>query len=217
MKSSMVAGRPADRWGRRNVLVIIAVLYFISAVGSALAWSWISFLVFRFLGGIGVGGASVVSPMYIAEISPARFRGRLVAVTQFNIVLGILLAFFSNFVSARQELGMAEWRWMFGVEAVPAAVFFLLLFVTPRSPRWLISQGRVHEAHNVLARLGTDAGSVEEEIQEIQSSLDEPSEIRGGFELSACRVGIVPCRFVHLLHLVTDAQAVLQLCQPFAL
>ena len=169
---SMIAGRPADRWGRRSVLVVIAMLYFVSAVGSALAWDWISFLLFRFLGGIGVGGASVVSPMYIAEISPARFRGRLVAVTQFNIVLGILLAFFSNFMISRQGLGPVEWRWMFGVEAVPAAVFFLLLFLTPRTPRWLVSQGRLDEAHAVLARLGTDAGSVEEEVQAIQASLD---------------------------------------------
>jgi MFS family permease len=152
--------------------LIIAVLYFVSAVGSALAWEWFSFLFFRFLGGIGVGAASVVAPMYIAEISPARYRGRLVAVTQFNIVLGILLAFFSNFVIARIDLGEMEWRWMFGVEAVPAAVFFLLLFLTPRSPRWLVSQGRPEEAASVLARMGTDSGSVTEEVSEIQKSLD---------------------------------------------
>ena len=169
---SMIAGRPADQWGRRAVLFIIAVLYFVSAVGSALAWEWFSFLFFRFLGGIGVGAASVVAPMYIAEISPARYRGRLVAVTQFNIVLGILLAFFSNYVIARIDLGAAEWRWMFGVEAVPAAVFFLLLFLTPRSPRWLVSQGRLEEAASVLARMGTDSGSVTEEVSEIQKSLD---------------------------------------------
>ena len=101
---SLVVGRPADVFGRRRVLFAIAVLYFVSALGSALAWSWSSFLFFRFLGGIGVGGASVVSPMYIAEISPAALRGRLVAVTQFNIVLGILLAFFSNYVVA--QLGL---------------------------------------------------------------------------------------------------------------
>lgn len=169
---SMIAGRPADQWGRRAVLFIIAVLYFVSALGSALAWEWFSFLFFRFLGGIGVGAASVVAPMYIAEISPARYRGRLVAVTQFNIVLGILLAFFSNYVIARIDLGEMEWRWMFGVEAFPAAVFFLLLFLTPRSPRWLVSQGQLEEAASVLARMGTDSGSVTEEVSEIQKSLD---------------------------------------------
>jgi len=169
---AIVAGRPADVLGRRTALVLIAVLYFVSAVGSALAWDWYSLLLFRLLGGIGVGGASVVSPMYIAEISPARLRGRLVAVTQFNIVLGILLAFFSNFLVTQFQLGAIEWRWMFGVEAVPAAAFFLLLFVVPRSPRWLVAQQRIDEARAVLARLGTDADCVGYEIGEIQGSLD---------------------------------------------
>jgi sugar porter (SP) family MFS transporter len=169
---SIVVGKPADRLGRRSVLLLIGVLYFVSAVGSALAWDWTSFLLFRFIGGIGVGGASVVSPMYIAEISPARYRGRLVAVTQFNIVFGILLAFFSNYLIAQLDFGPTEWRWMFGVEAIPAAVFFFLLFLVPRSPRWLLAQSHVDEARAVLTRLGTDAGSVEDEICEIQASLD---------------------------------------------
>jgi sugar porter (SP) family MFS transporter len=169
---SMAAGGPADRWGRRGTLFGIAVLYLVSAVGSALAWDWYSFLFFRFVGGIGVGGASVISPMYVAEISPARLRGRLVAVTQLNIVLGILVAFFSNYVVAGLRLGAVEWRWMLGVEALPAALFFFLLFLTPRSPRWLIAKGRVDEASAVLARLGTDRGSVEGQVREIQRSLD---------------------------------------------
>lgn len=169
---AIVAGRPADRYGRRTVLIGIAVLYFVSAVGTALAWDWTSFLILRFLGGIGVGGASVVAPMYIAEISPAAYRGRLVAVTQFNIVFGILLAFFSNYLIAQLELGPTEWRWMFGVEALPAAAFFLLLFLTPFSPRWLVLKNRVEEAREVLSRLGTDSGSVEAEIREIQASVD---------------------------------------------
>ena len=169
---SIVAGRPADSFGRRSVLINIAVLYFVSAVGSALAWDWYSFLFFRFLGGLAVGGASVVSPLYIAEISPAKMRGRLVAVTQFNIVLGILLAFFSNYLINRMGLGEAEWRWMFGVEAFPAVAFFFLLFLTPRSPRWLVSQGLLDEAQAVLGKLGTDSGNVEEEVREIQTSLD---------------------------------------------
>jgi len=152
--------------------VWIAVLYFVSAVGSGLAWDWYSLLFFRFIGGIGVGGASVVSPLYIAEISPARLRGRLVAVTQFNIVFGILLAFFSNYVIAQLDLREAAWRWMFGVEAFPAAAFFSLLFLTPLGPRWLVSQNRIDEARAELGRLGSDADSVEHQIQEIQASLD---------------------------------------------
>jgi sugar porter (SP) family MFS transporter len=167
---SLIAGDPADRWGRRTTLILIAILYFVSAVGTALAWDWYSFLFFRFIGGIGVGGASVVSPMYIAEISPAAFRGRLVAVTQFNIVLGLLLAFFSNYWVAQFDLGAAEWRWMFGVEAFPAAAFFLLLFRTPDSPRWLVARNRVEEARAVLEKLGADM-AVDREIAEIQASL----------------------------------------------
>ncbi len=168
---ALAVGKPADIVGRRRMLFVLAVFYFVSAVGSALAWDWYSFLVFRFLGGLGVGGASVVSPMYIAEISPARLRGRLVAVTQFNIVLGILLAFFSNYVVAGLNLGDMTWRWMFGVEALPAAAFFALLFGIPRSPRWLVAGGRVEEARQVLGALGTDTGSVDQEINAIRQSL----------------------------------------------
>ena len=170
------AGRPADRLGRRRVLIVIAVLYFVSALGSAAAWDWVSFLLFRFIGGIAVGGASVVSPMYIAEISPARVRGRLVAVTQFNIVFGILLAFFSNYLIAQLDLGAVEWRWMFGVEALPAAAFFGLLFLTPFSPRWLIAQQCTREAREVLRNLGGGADDVERKIAEIRTSLGESGE-----------------------------------------
>jgi MFS transporter, SP family, xylose:H+ symportor len=169
---SILVGHPADRWGRRRTLMVIGALYFVSAVGSALAWDWYSFLFFRLLGGLAVGGASVASPMYIAEISPAAYRGRLVAITQFNIVLGILLAFFSNYVVASLQLGETEWRWMFGVEALPAAAFSALLFLTPYSPRWLVSRDRIIEAREVLRRLGNDAGTADEELREIQESLD---------------------------------------------
>jgi sugar porter (SP) family MFS transporter len=168
---AVAAGRPADVLGRRTTLVVIAVLYFLSAVGSALAWGWHSLVFFRFLGGLGVGGASVVSPMYIAEISPAKLRGRLVAVTQFNIVLGILLAQCSNFLINKLDLGTIEWRWMFGVEAFPAAAFFFLLFLVPRSPRWLVAKNEMDEARGVLSEIGTDTGDVEAELEEIHKSL----------------------------------------------
>ncbi|MGA2033388.1 MAG: MFS transporter, partial [Thermoguttaceae bacterium] len=167
---SIAVGRPADTFGRRSALLTIAVLYFVSALGSALPWNWASFVSFRFIGGLAIGGASVVSPMYIAEISPAKLRGRLVAVTQFNIVAGILLAFFSNYLIAWLHLGANEWRWMFGVVAVPSAAFFFLLFLTPNSPRWLVARGRVEEARKIFRRLG--AGDVDEEIGEIRASLD---------------------------------------------
>ena len=169
---ALVVGRPADNHGRRNTLIVLAVFYFVSAVGSALAWDWYSFLIFRFLGGLAVGGASVVSPMYIAEIAPAQVRGRLVAITQFNIVLGILLAFFSNYLIASLDLGSTEWRWMFGVEAIPAAAFFFLLFGNPRSPRWLVARNRIEEARQVLGQLGTDTNDIAAEISAIKASLD---------------------------------------------
>ena len=169
---AIIVGRPADIWGRKRILFFLAIAYFISAIGSALAHQWVPFLLFRFLGGIGVGGSSVISPMYIAEISPARVRGRLVAVTQFNIIFGIMLAFFSNYLISRLNLGAVEWRWMFGVEAIPAAIFFFLLFFNPRSPRWLVANGKIDEAFTVLARCGTDNGNVEGAIREIQTSLD---------------------------------------------
>ena len=170
---AMTVGRPADAVGRRGVMFVLAVLYFVSSLGSALAWGWYSFVAFRFIGGLGVGGASVVAPMYIAEISPAYVRGRLVALTQFNIVLGILLAFASNWAIGSMDLGAVEWRWMFGVEALPAALYFGLLFLTPRSPRWLLAQHREDEARRVLALVGTDQGeTVEQEVAAIRQSLD---------------------------------------------
>ncbi|MGH8024161.1 MAG: sugar porter family MFS transporter [Limisphaerales bacterium] len=165
-------GRPADALGRRGVLFLLAILYFVSAIGCALAWDWWSFLVFRFLGGLAVGGASVASPMYIAEIAPARFRGRLVAFAQFNIVLGILLAYLSNYIIVNLHLGPGQYRWMFGVMAAPSAAFFFLLFFTPQSPRWLVGRNRLAEARLVLEKCGTDSGGVEDEIHEIQASMD---------------------------------------------
>jgi SP family xylose:H+ symportor-like MFS transporter len=169
---SILAGRPSEVWGRKKALIVLAILYFVTSLGSALAWDWYSFLVFRFFGGVAVGGASVVSPLYIAEISPAKYRGRLVAIQQFNVVLGILLAFLSNYLIVRMHLGATEWRWMLGVLAAPSALFFLLLFPTPESPRWLIGRGRTDEARAVLTRLGVDRGGVDREVAEIRASID---------------------------------------------
>ena len=171
---ALFAGHPADRIGRRSTLIWIAFLYFVSAVGSAAAWDWYSFLIFRWLGGLGVGASSVVAPMYIAEISPPRYRGRLVAITQFNIVLGILAAYMSNYGVALMKYGAMEWRIMFGIEALPAAIFFALMFATPRSPRWLVAQGRSKEAARILAMVG--APDVQRELREIEESLAETAE-----------------------------------------
>ena len=171
---ALFAGHPADRIGRRSTLVWIAILYLVSAVGSALAWDWISFLIFRWLGGLGVGASSVVAPMYIAEISPPRFRGRLVAITQLNIVLGILLAYLSNYGVARMQYGAIEWRVMFGIEALPAVIFLVLMFGTPRSPRWLVAQGSSDAAALVLEMVGAE--DVQGELREIEESLAETAQ-----------------------------------------
>lgn len=178
---SLAVGRPAERLGRRPVLVGLAVLYFVSGLGCGLAWSWLALIFFRFLGGIAIGGASVVSPMYIAEISPPKVRGRLVAVSQLNIVMGILVAYLSNYVIASllDGPGSAAWRWMFGIVAVPAAVFFGLLTFIPESPRWLVKQHRRDEARGVLQRLGTEGpdevlAEIVESLHEEKVAADEP-------------------------------------------
>src|SRR5207244_4079860 len=125
---AIFAGIPGDRYGRRDSLRVMAILYLVSAIGCGIAWDWYSLLAFRFLGGLGIGGSSVLGPMYIAEIAPARLRGRLVGVFQFNVVFGILLAYFSNYLIGLRRFGAAEWRWELGVTAIPGALFFLMLF-----------------------------------------------------------------------------------------
>jgi len=153
---ALLVGRPSDWWGRRPVLAMLAVLFLISAVGCALAGDWYALLFYRWLGGVAVGGASVVSPMYITEIAPAKRRGVLVAVSQLNIVLGILAAYLCNYLVA-WVLGpdhAAAWRWMFGVEAAPAVLFLLTVLLIPESPRWLAKRGRRAETERILTRFG---------------------------------------------------------------
>ena len=145
---AMFGGLPSDKLGRRQTLRWIAVLYLVSAVGAALAPAWVPFLVFRFLGGLGVGASSVTAPLYISEISPARSRGKLVGLFQFNIVFGILAAYLSNYLLA--NVGDHSWRLMLGVQAVPALAFLLFLFRVPESPRWLLLHGRLAEGRDVL-------------------------------------------------------------------
>ncbi len=163
--------KPADAIGRKRTLITMAVLYFVSALGTALAQNLTQFALFRFIGGLAIGGASVVSPMYIAEIAPARLRGRLVELNQLNIVIGILLAFASNYVTARVVGADIAWRWMLGVMAAPSALFFACLFFIPESPRWLVKVGRAVDARAVLERVGDE--DVEAEMTEIVASLTD--------------------------------------------
>lgn len=165
---AMFGGYPAERYGRKATLAGVGVLYLLSAVGSALAPGVASFMFFRFLGGLGVGASSVVAPMYISEVAPAAARGRLVALFQFNIVLGIVVAYLSNYLIGALAGGGA-WRWMLGVEAFPALAFVLLVFRVPRSPRWLVlRRGAEAEARAVLAAV--DPAAVEESLAAIRAS-----------------------------------------------
>jgi MFS transporter, SP family, arabinose:H+ symporter len=168
---AMFAGIPGDKWGRRDSLRVMAVLYILSALGCAFAWNWDALVLFRFIGGLGIGGSSVLGPMYIAEIAPANWRGRLVGVFQFNVVAGILLAYLSNYLVGLQHFNVdAEWRWKLGIAAIPAALFLALLFTIPRSPRWLAKKQRLDEARDVLRLTGEK--NYEEELREIVASID---------------------------------------------
>ena len=167
---SMLAGIPGDKIGRRDSLRLLAVLYLVSALGCAFALNWSALVFFRFIGGLGIGGSSVLGPMYIAEVAPAKWRGRLVGLFQFNIVFGILLAYFSNYIVGTMQLGAAEWRWKLGIPALPAVFFLVMLFGIPRSPRWLVKKQRVQEAREVLRMTGEE--NYEQELQEIIVSID---------------------------------------------
>jgi sugar porter (SP) family MFS transporter len=166
---SLSAGPPSDRYGRRSCLTALGALFLASALGCSLAWSWPALLTFRAIGGLAIGASSVVGPMYIAEISPAAKRGRLVGLFQTNVVVGILLAYLSNYLVATGGFGASEWRWKFGMVAIPAAAFLIAIIGIPESPRWLVAAGRLEEAREVLRRVGES--NVDRETQEIAETL----------------------------------------------
>lgn len=166
---AMGAGIPGQRFGRRDSLRVMAIFYVISALGCAFAWSWPALIFFRFIGGVGIGGSSVLGPMYIAEISPTEWRGRLVGFFQVNIVVGILLAYVSNYLIGMMHLGAHEWRWQLGISGVPAVLFLVALFRIPRSPRWLAMQMKLDEALHVLRLTGIP--NPKEDLDEIVASV----------------------------------------------
>lgn len=151
---SLIAGAPADRYGRRAVMLSVAMAYVVSSIGTAVAPGWAVLIAFRFLGGLAIGAASVVTPIYIAEVAPARFRGRLVAMNQLNIVLGILIAFLSNYIIAQALPPERAWRWMFGIVALPSILYLLVTLTLPESPRWLAIHGAREKAISTMRRLG---------------------------------------------------------------
>lgn len=165
---AVFGGIPTDKYGRKNTLFIIALLYLISALGSALAPDVYSLMFFRFIGGVGVGASSIAAPLYISEIAPAAKRGRLVAMFQFNIVFGILIAFLSNAVVA--SMAFSSWRIMLGVEVIPAIVFCITILLVPKSPRWLaIKKNDVAEAKRILTLI--DASTADHALEQMQQTI----------------------------------------------
>ncbi|WP_373057611.1 sugar porter family MFS transporter [Zunongwangia sp. H14] len=166
---AVFGGFPTNIFGRKNTLIIIGILYFVSALGSALVNDPFTFAVFRFIGGLGVGASTIAAPAYVSEIAPPHKRGRLVSLYQFNIVLGILVAFLSNYLL--RNTGEEPWRWMVGVEAVPALIYIVFVIFIPKSPRWLISKSRIPEAEKVLKTIYP-----EEDIQLKLLEIEKQSE-----------------------------------------
>ncbi len=166
---AMCSGVLGQKIGGREALRIMAILYLVSSVGCAFAPNWDVLMVSRFVGGLGIGGSSVLGPVYIAELAPAKWRGRMVGTFQINIVIGILLAYLSNYLITLQHLGALEWRWEFGVAIVPSVLFLVMLYGIPRSSRWLVTTNQTDEALDVLRLMGSP--NSEEELQEIIASV----------------------------------------------
>ena len=177
---SIAVGGPLETRGRRLVLRALALVYVVSAVGCGLAWSWTALVAFRLLGGVAIGGSSVAAPMYIAEIAPPESRGRLVALAQLNIVVGILVAYVSNSLVELAVGGpdSAAWRVMLGAPVLPALIFYALTFGMPESPRWLVARGRRDDALAVLRRVGASdpAGVVGEVVASLRGETDAARE-----------------------------------------
>ena len=204
---SMLAGIPGDRLGRRASLRWMAVLYVVSALGCAFAWNWSALVFFRFIGGLGIGGSSVLGPMYIAEIAPAKWRGRLVGIFQFNVVFGILLAYFSNYAVGTMGFGDAEWRWKLGVSALPATLFLGMLLGIPESPRWLVKKGRLNEAGDVLRLTGEE--NAEQELRGIVESIDAEHVTSDALFTAKYRVPIFLAITIGMFNQLTGINAIL--------
>jgi MFS transporter, SP family, arabinose:H+ symporter len=203
---ALFGGIPSDLLGRKKTLFWIAVLYLISAVGSALAFDWTTFMIFRFLGGLGVGASSVAAPMYISEISPADKRGRLVALFQFNIVFGILIAYLSNYLL--QGIGPLAWRWMLGVESFPALFFLVMVLFVPESPRWqIIKKNNVEDARKTLQIINGD--KADELVEAIIGSRHEKKEDRGLFSSGQYKLPIMLAVLFAVFNQVSGINAII--------
>ena len=191
---AIISGTLSDKLGRKKLLITAGLLFTVSAIGTGLSWSYFSFNVFRIIGGLGIGMASILSPMYIAEIAPANMRGKLVSINQLTIVIGILAAQIVNLLIAEKVPenattefinqswnGQTGWRWMFGAETVPAFLFFFLMFFIPESPRWLIKYGKSSLAEKILAKIGGE-NYAKAEVEDIQQTLENKEIAKVNFK-----------------------------------
>ncbi len=200
-----LGGMMSDRWGRRRILIVAAILFAVSSAGAALPRTLTEFMVARFVGGLAIGIASLLAPLYIAEVAPAAIRGRLVALNQMAIVTGILLAYLSNWVLS--FLGAESWRWMFLTAAVPSIGFFWGLFFVPESPRWLVERGREEEALDVLTRVGGEPAK--EELEEIRATIAEESGRLGELFAPGLRKATIIALALAVLQQITGINTVL--------
>ncbi|WP_369752507.1 sugar porter family MFS transporter [Flavobacterium sp. WC2409] len=185
---AIFGGIPTNKIGRKNTLLWIGVLFLFSAIGSAFANNPFVFAAFRFVGGLGVGASTIAAPAYISEIAPAKDRGKLVAFYQFNIVLGILMAFLSNYLL--NDVGENSWRWMMGVQAIPSVIYVLLIISIPKSPRWLLSKSKNEEARKVLQLMGQEA-DYEKIKEEIDKDNKDASKVNDTIFLKKYRTPLV--------------------------
>lgn len=202
---AFLASKPVDKYGRKPILFVIALLYLLSAIGCALAFNAYSLIFFRLIGGIGVGASSVVAPMYISEISPAKIRGQMTAAFQVNVILGILSAYVSNYCL----YGMSEhaWRFMLGIAGVPALVFLLLLFAVPESPRFLIMKGEIDQAKFILNKIGdVDIDGI---IQSVQKQLLECQQINRKLFVKVNKKAIIVAFLVAMFNQFSGINAIL--------
>ena len=191
----LFAGKLSDAYGRKIILFIAGILFMVSAIGSGWSNTLTGFIIYRILGGIAVGKASILAPMYIAEISPRGIRGKMVSINQLNIVIGISVAYFINYFLVDIE---NNWRWMFTVEALPAFIFSVSLYFVPESPRWLVKKGKISKASAMLSRIGSES-YVQREMSEIKDSLDNVQSRAGNNLKTLLKPGLRKILFIGII------------------
>lgn len=197
--------KPVDKYGRRPLLMVIALVYFLSAIGCAFAFNAASLILFRFIGGLGVGASSVVAPMYISEVAPAKVRGQMTAIFQINVIFGILMAYVSNFLL--YDLTDHSWRIMLGIVAVPAFIYFILLFWVPESPRFLVMKNRIAQAKSILRRI--DDTEVEQVVDSIQRQIRENANLGGALFAKANKKPVMVAFLVAMFNQFSGINAIL--------